>query len=311
MTKRHVVAVLEGLPDTASAPLTAADASVAKKASEQRKLECFKQIFYLIAQCISLSNNEEQLSEKIQFYLFDLHIDPRRKEGWMALADAYEELLQTSQSFGVRYTTMMFHSPEAQRTLCNCLQAYSAVVAVAKDDATATRDARKQLGVMLYLLIQGTRSSEHPYPPTWFAQVCAKAYELFSLARDPEDWTVEYYQGKLARKLAKSQRDDAERELLHRKSLEHFYQASVQNTDSNTSTLCIEPLYKLHATRAKILLEGECSSSTRELLECYSLSKCAARAKQGTSPQPLQCDAPISMLRPNTTLMFACARPCM
>jgi len=40
----------------------------------------------------------------------------------------------------------------------------------------------------------------------------------------------------------------------HAESLEHLYRAAVQNTDDDSSTSCIEPLYKLHATRAKILL---------------------------------------------------------
>jgi hypothetical protein len=44
--------------------------------------------------------------------------------------------------------------------------------------------------------------------------VCGKAYELLALAPDPCDWTVEYYMGKLARKLAVTAPDGAERVLL-------------------------------------------------------------------------------------------------
>jgi len=184
--KSKVTPAFAGLPDVSEGPK-------AKRAKD--KMECLQNIFFLLAECFPLGN-EEQNRQKIDFYLLDLHINPWRKESWIGLADSYDELLQNS-SFGIRHETLVEHSRDAQQALCNCLQAYSAVLAVAQGDADATQDARKRLGVALYLLIQGTRSSKSPYEPRWFATTCTRAYELFSQACDDQDWTVEYYLGKV------------------------------------------------------------------------------------------------------------------
>jgi len=94
-------AILQGLPvQGASCESAAADAGGGRGTSEQRKLECFKQIYFVVARCITLSNNEEQLKEKIEFHLLDLHVDPRRIDSWIGLADCYQQLLLTSPSFG-------------------------------------------------------------------------------------------------------------------------------------------------------------------------------------------------------------------
>jgi len=56
--------------------------------------------------------------------------------------------------------------------------------------------------------------------------------------------------------------------------------AALQNTEQTTSTLCIEPLYKLHSTRAKIALEPAYmrDDGMLEVLERYSLARCVERA---------------------------------
>ena len=262
--------------------------SEAKKANERRMYECLKEIYFLSAECLPL-RNEEEIRQKVDFYLYDLRINPWRKESWVALADSYDELLQVSSQSGIRFNALLGQSKDAQILLCNCLQAYSAVLAVSTDDAATTQDARKRLGVMLYLLIQGTRKLENPYPGDWYRQVCARAYGLFKEAHDPEDWTIEYYQGKLARKLALSQTSEHADECVrrHKESLEHFYVSAVQNVEEETSTLCIESLYKLHSTRAKLILSTDCSNEMRELLDSYSLTRCVERAKKengGTLP---------------------------
>ena len=256
--------------------------SDAKKAIEERKYSCLKDAYFLLAQCNNIYGNEDHTSEKIQNYLWDLYIDPRRKESWIGLADSYEELLQTSSQFGIRYRTTLEHSKHAQIIVCNCLQAYSAVLSVANGDAEAVQDANKKIGVMLYLLVQGTRTSSRAYPVDWYKEVVKRAYDKFNQARDPLDWTVEYYQGKLIRKLALSQPIDAaeQRSDLHQKSLEHFYMAAVQNTEDETSTLCIDALYKLHSTRAKLLVNAACDNAMLERLERYSLAQCMERAKR-------------------------------
>jgi hypothetical protein len=175
------------LPDVGEGPK-------AKRA--QDKIECLQSIFFLLAECILLGS-EEHIEEKIKFHLMDLYINPGRKESWIGLADSYDEMLQTSSSFGIRSMTLLEHSLEAHQVLCNSLRAYSAVLKVAQGDAAATQDARKRLGVALYLLLQGTRSSKSPFEPQWLATTCARAYEELSQASDPLDWTVEYYLGKV------------------------------------------------------------------------------------------------------------------
>ena len=175
------------LPDVGEGPK-------AKRA--QDKIECVQSIFFLLAECILLGS-EEHIDEKISFHCLDLYMNPGRKESWIGLADSYDEKLQTSSSCGIRSMTLLEHSPEAQRVLCNSLQAYSAVLTVAQGDAAATQDAHKRLGVALYLLLQGTRSSKLPFEPQWCATTCARAYEELSQASDPFDWTVEYYLGKV------------------------------------------------------------------------------------------------------------------
>ena len=251
-----------------------------KKASEQRKHDCLRELFNLLANC---HNDKEEVVDKIRYYLLGLWMDPWSKDAWIGLAEAYDEKLHTSQTHGIQLHTTLEYSGEAQQVLCNCLQAYSAVLAVAKDDAAVKQVALRRLGVTLYLFIQGTKSSLNPFPTDFFQLVCVKACELFAQAHDAQDWTVEYYQGKLARKLALSEIRDAERVQMLKKSLEHLFKAASQNKDADTSTLCIEPLYKLHSTRAKILLGAVCDEQLLVELQSYALANCVERARQGKS----------------------------
>ena len=94
-------AIMQRLPaQGAACEAAAADPGGGRGTSDQRKLECFKEIYFVVARCITLSNNEEQLKEKIDFYLLDLHVAARRIESWLGLADCYQQLLLTSPSFG-------------------------------------------------------------------------------------------------------------------------------------------------------------------------------------------------------------------
>jgi hypothetical protein len=83
--------------------------------------------------------------------------------------------------------------------------------------------------------------------------------------------------------LALSETRDAERVQMLKKSLEHFFKAASQNKEAETSTLCIEPLYKLHSTRAKILLGAVCDERMLVELQSYALANCVERARQGKS----------------------------
>ena len=108
--------VLVSLPPAPGMAHVLAEGPAAKKAKD--KHDCLKQVFFLLAECFMLGN-EEQIRGKIQYYLVDLYINPNRKESWIGLADSYDELLQTSASFGIRYCAMVEHSKVC---FCNMLR---------------------------------------------------------------------------------------------------------------------------------------------------------------------------------------------
>ena len=159
-----------------------------------------------------------------------------------------------------RCSLTLHYSIQSQQCLCNALLANAAVIALEPDN----KDSRKGIGVLLYLITQGSTKPPFSRPTEWIHKIRVRAYEEFLIAQKnnrENDWTCAYYCGKLSWKLGKVD-----------VCLEHLFLAACANSEDET--LGVEPLYKLHSTRSKLSLSKGCDL---DLLRKYSLEICMSR----------------------------------